>query len=293
MALVLRPLSLGEMLDRTFSVYRDHFKLFVGIFVVPQLVTFAVSFGMQVIMHAATSSSTAAPIAGISMLLYMPVYFAAIMVAYALGQAATVYAVSQVYLDRPTTIGQSYSFIRSRFWSIFAVILLVSIASGVGAVVGLIALLIGAIVIPVLIILYSALAVPITVLEGRDPIESIRRSYILVKDDLGRIFVIWVLFFVIQIAASLLISIPAIVIAQTFTQHGQVPLWFNAMTDLGTFIVGILVSPLLTIALSIVYYDERVRKEAFDMQFMMAAMDHSTMSAATSAAGSSLVPPSV
>jgi hypothetical protein len=292
MSLVLRPLSLGEMLDRTFSVYRDHFQIFVGIFVVPQLATFAVSFGMQVIMHAATTSSAAAmPIVGISLLLYMPIYYAAILATYALGQAATVYAVSQVYLDRPTTIGQAYSFIRGRFWSILAVILLVSLATGIVAVVGLIALIIGAIVIPVLIVLYSALAVPVTVLEGRDPIESLRRSFYLVKDDLGRIFVIWVLFFVIQIAASVLISVPTFVFASMLAQHGQVPLWFNAVTDLGTFIVGILVSPLLTIALSIAYYDERVRKEAFDMQFMMATIDRSTPAAGAAAAGSPLVPP--
>jgi len=294
MALVLRPLSLGEMLDRTFSVYRDHFKIFVGIFVVPQLATFAVNFGLQVIMHAATSSSSAAlPIVGLSMLLYMPIYYAAILITYALGQAATVYAVSQVYLDRPTTIGQSYSFIRARFWSIIAVILLVSLAATVGAFVGLIALLIGALIIPVLIVLYTALAVPVTVLEGRDPIESIRRSFALVKDDLGRIFVIWLLFVVIQIAATLLISLPTIFLAQLFMQHGQVPLWFNAVTDLGTFIVGILVGPLLTIALSIAYYDERVRKEAFDMQFMMAAMDRNTMAAGAATAGTPIVPPSL
>src|SRR6266581_449111 len=125
MALLLRPLSIGEMLDRTFSIYRDHFKLFVGIVV------------------------------------FLPVYFATIMVTYAVGQAATVYAVSQVYLDRPTTISQAYSFIKGRFWSILGVVLLVSLASGIGAVVGLLALLIGAIVLPVFIILYSALAVPV------------------------------------------------------------------------------------------------------------------------------------
>jgi hypothetical protein len=31
----LRPLSLGEMLDRTFSLYRGHFWLFIGINSVP------------------------------------------------------------------------------------------------------------------------------------------------------------------------------------------------------------------------------------------------------------------
>lgn len=39
------------------------------------------------------------------------------------------------------------------------------------------------------------------------------------------------------------------------------------------FIAGVLTGPLATIAMSLVYYDERVRKEAFDLQLMMAALD--------------------
>jgi len=34
-ALDLRPLSLGELLDRTFFLYRRHFLLFVGIAAIP------------------------------------------------------------------------------------------------------------------------------------------------------------------------------------------------------------------------------------------------------------------
>ncbi len=292
MALLLRPLSIGEMLDRTFSIYRDHFKLFVGIFIFPQLAILTVNFGLQVILHAAASSPASAPIAALGFVVYLPVYFATIMVTYAVGQAATVYAVSQVYLDRPTTISQAYSFIKGRFWSILGVVVLVSLASGIGAVVGLLALLIGAIVLPVFIILYSALAVPVTVLEGRDPVESIKRSYNLVKDDLGRIFLIWVLFFALQIAAFALVSVPTFIFAAMLTQHGQVPLWFSALSDLGEFVVGCVVRPLLTIAFSIAYYDERVRKEALDMQFMMAAIDRNAMSSAAAMAGGPAVPPS-
>ena len=36
-ALDLRPLSLGELLDRTFFLYRRHFLLFLGIAAVPYL----------------------------------------------------------------------------------------------------------------------------------------------------------------------------------------------------------------------------------------------------------------
>jgi hypothetical protein len=38
---------------------------------------------------------------------------------------------------------------------------------------------------------------------------------------------------------------------------------------LSGFIVGLLTGPLASIALALVYYDERVRKEAFDLQLMM------------------------
>jgi hypothetical protein len=40
-----------------------------------------------------------------------------------------------------------------------------------------------------------------------------------------------------------------------------------------TFISECLVGPLATIAFSLVYFDERVRKEAFDLQLMMTTLD--------------------
>ena len=35
----LRPLSLGEILDRTFTLYRRNFLLFLGITAIPHLLT--------------------------------------------------------------------------------------------------------------------------------------------------------------------------------------------------------------------------------------------------------------
>jgi hypothetical protein len=39
--------------------------------------------------------------------------------------------------------------------------------------------------------------------------------------------------------------------------------------QVGNFVAGVLVTPVLTIASSIFYFDLRVRKEAFDLQLMM------------------------
>ena len=287
MALQLRPLSIGEMLDRTFSMYRDHFQLFVGILVFPQLAIAFAAFGFDVVFQGFRPGSNPDPAQFLPFFAYLPIVIIVALATLAIAQAATVYAVSQVYLERPTTISASYSFIGRRFWSILGVIALIAIAGMVAGIVGLFALCVGAIVFPVLVTLYSAFAVPVTVLEGRDPVASLQRSYDLVKGDLGRIFVIWLLFVVLEIAASSLVSGPMFVVAFTMAKQwqGHVPVWFSAVGELGRFVVGCLVRPLLTIAFSVAYYDERVRKEALDMQFMMATIDRGEGLGATAAAG--------
>jgi hypothetical protein len=45
------------------------------------------------------------------------------------------------------------------------------------------------------------------------------------------------------------------------------------INNLATFISGAVAGPLLTIGLSLMYYDLRVRKEGFDLQLMLAALD--------------------
>ena len=52
-----------------------------------------------------------------------------------------------------------------------------------------------------------------------------------------------------------------------------IPLWSQIALIVGSFISQSLVSPLMTIGFSLMYYDERVRKEAFDLQHMMSILD--------------------
>jgi hypothetical protein len=50
----------------------------------------------------------------------------------------------------------------------------------------------------------------------------------------------------------------------------------SAISSVGTFISTSLVGPLATIALTLIYYDQRVRKEGFDLQLMMSTMQPGT-----------------
>jgi len=51
------------------------------------------------------------------------------------------------------------------------------------------------------------------------------------------------------------------------------PLWLTGMSGVVSGVAGALTSPLLMIALALFYYDVRVRKEAFDLQVMVANLD--------------------
>jgi hypothetical protein len=54
---------------------------------------------------------------------------------------------------------------------------------------------------------------------------------------------------------------------------GQLPVWAQIAMPVAGFLMQSLLSPIMTIALSLVYYDERVRKEAFDLEHMMQQLD--------------------
>jgi len=65
-----------------------------------------------------------------------------------------------------------------------------------------------------------------------------------------------------------------------------IPLWYQIVVPVGSFFSQCLAGPLMTIGFSLLYYDQRVRKEAFDLQHMMATLDGATPDAAIPVLGS-------
>jgi hypothetical protein len=52
-------------------------------------------------------------------------------------------------------------------------------------------------------------------------------------------------------------------------QQGGAPAWVMTIMRVGQALSTILAGPLLTIALSLLYFDLRMRKEGFDLKLMM------------------------
>jgi len=266
MTTALRPLSTGELLDRTFSLYRSHFGLFVGIFALPYLVVLAFRL-VGLVFQSPTPQ-----ISNIMMnLVWSMGALFLILIVSAASQAAAVVAVSNLHLDRPASVMDSFSTVKGEIPGVIGVSLLVGMASGVAFF---------AFIVPgVLLLIMWSLAVPAKVLEHRSATDSMSRSMELTKGSRGRIFVIGLLIFVLSIGVSWLLQWPILIAAGFSMKTGiqRMAIGWQVAALVAEFVSRSLVGALGTIALSLVYYDQRVRKEAFDLQLMMSTIDASVV----------------
>jgi Membrane domain of glycerophosphoryl diester phosphodiesterase len=262
MTTTLRPLSTGELLDRTFSLYRSHFAVFLGIVALPHLSVLAfqcLALGFQ---------GAGTPMNGALQTFIWGLGAGLLNIAFsAVSHAATVIAVSQVHLDKPAGVMESFAKVKSRIAEV------IGLSFSVGCLVVLACV---ALVVPgVLLAIRWSLAVPAMVLEGRGIGDAMSRSTELTLGNRGRIFVIWFLFLTLNISFNWLLHWPIKVaagVSTTVALHHAAVRW-QVASLVSTFLGVCLVGPLGTIAFSLVYFDERVRKEAFDLQLMMTALD--------------------
>lgn len=304
----LRPMSLGEILDRTAQLYRSNFLLFAGIFVFYAgwaLVMGLLLIGVREWMRAA---HLATALLWLRMAL-LGVEWLILFLAVGAAVAATNRAVAWVHLGQPATIRGAYQSILPRLgrylwlmtltfflvWTPVAIVYLgffgiigyfkigqrVSSAPGThappmdphtamvfgGLTLVLVLLMIPAVVYAVLMGLRYALALPACVLEDLKATKSLRRGVELSKGSRGRIFVLWLLVFVIKLGV---VSISqAFFFVSLFRQHGQVGVGLTAVSQVIAFFTNTFLGPIYATGITLLYYDQRVRREGYDIEWMM------------------------
>jgi hypothetical protein len=293
----LRPMSTGQLLDYTFTLYRKNFLLFVGIA--------AVGPAAYLIFQLLTVGSAMVPVgsrrsvaAGVSFGFGIIAGLVVMMAGMAIAHAATVKAVAAVHLGRGITIAGAYRALRGRILRVLGVFLLVALISGaaagvivfvavmigtvaviggakagtagtiVGAIVGIAAAVVGGLVAIAIYVRYS-LAIQACVVEDLGVTASLKRSAVLSKGSRSRILAVYFVFGVLSYIVA--IGLGAIAGAVGSLLHNQILAMI--LIYVATFIAGLLTGPLATIGISLLYYDERVRKEAFDLQLMMSSLD--------------------
>jgi hypothetical protein len=139
---------------------------------------------------------------------------------------------------------------------------------GVMATIGL--LMLPAFIYAILMSLRYSLAVPACVVEDLKARKAIRRSIELAKGSWGRIFLLWLLIGVIKLG---LVGITQIfVFVAAFKHPGQLPgPGLSALSQIIAFFTNTFLGPIWATGITLFYYDQRVRKEGFDIEWMMQA----------------------
>jgi hypothetical protein len=248
----LRPLSVGEILDTSFQVYRRHFSALATIVLVCN--------GLPILLQVYTRSG-----GGGSWALTL-LYIVLVVVLGLIATGASVFVVSESYLGRAITAREALA----RAGPYVGPLIVASLLVGLLVMVGFILL-----VIPGMIILCGlALTVPAVVVESASPLDAMGRSWTLTRGYRLRMFGLFVLIF-------LLILVPYIAVMGAF---GIASAMFAATGAKGmgagiilagtvvAAVVQLLLSPLYQAALVVAYYDLRVRKEGFDLEVLASAL---------------------
>jgi len=279
------PMSVGQILDLAFKLYRQNFVRYVtivAVVMVPAGLLFMVplnimqnweqtrggdisgqaeGFARLAEGSGALKSAPAAPTPqqAITMLGFLVVGMVLLLFGYQISQGALFKSVSESYLDREVSVGEAYRFALPKIWSILGASILVGIITMLGAC---------ACIVPgIIFALWFCLTVPAIIAEDQGALGALSRSKALVAGNLGKALLIVFLAglitsicsWVFQFAGKLLAvgtlhagaAMPAAVIESLFGVAGQA-----------------LATPFAAASMVLFYYDLRIRKEGFDLEML-------------------------
>jgi hypothetical protein len=265
-ALRLRPLEIGDLLDETFRMYRRHFFLFAGISVilaVPSAALFGLAFGA----FSAAVQQNGGPV---DFSFYTP-----LLTAFATGllvgililpftHSAVLYAASESALGRPVTAGGVFRAVIHRYFPLLGYWLIFNVYTAY--------LALALCVFPLIFWFWGYVGwfvvVPAMFIENIGLGAAFSRSWRLVEGRWWRTFLILllllVLYFFVQIGLGAFVQL-----AQLLLDLFVSPFIATAVSTASAQLVSALVNPIMQIAVVLVYFDLRVRKEALDL-FQMA-----------------------
>jgi hypothetical protein len=313
MQTTLRPLTLGEILDRTAELYRTNFLLLAGISSVYAgllLVLGLVQVGAQrafSAMHMNTALIVAA-VVGIVLIFLVSLVCGGVAV------AANTRAVGWLHLGETASISAAYRAVLPRtgryVWLLtiiyfiawfpcvliyagYAVLMLHYVRTTgmlnahaapaidqktalmlLGASVVFFVLLLAFGIYGIIMSLRYSLAVPACTVENLKARDAIKRSVSLSKGSRGRIFMLGLLTIIIQIGLAALTQ--GFFILAGIKHKGMLPLWMSVLQQLLAFLTNTFVGPIYATGFTLFYFDQRIRKEGFDIEHMMTAAGMTT-----------------
>jgi hypothetical protein len=261
----LRPLEIGDLLDETFRMYRRHFVLFAGLSVILSIPTAALSgYSYFALFNGFLRQTSPGQFASSSQPPNLA-FLETLLVTYGIGAlinlalvpfiyGAVTYAACESALGRPVTASGVLMGVLRRYFALL----------GYWVLIGLMLILFCLIPLWIWIWVGWAVVMPVMFVENVGIGAAMGRSWRLIEGRWWRTFLIIFLLFVVREVVRIALG-AFLALAQALLQllfPTIVILWLTAAT---TVIVDSLVNPVIQIAIVLIYFDLRVRKEGLDL----------------------------
>jgi hypothetical protein len=261
----LRPRGIGEILDTAVALYRARFRkltLVAATVVVPvQILSALILLSAQPDHYSLTVTGTVSPQYDSNS---VAVAFAALIVitlvsvlSTALITAVCTRIVADAYIDRESITRDAVNQVRPRVFAIAGLSLLLIICEGIGFLFCIVGVL-----IPITLF---AVAIPVLILEGASVSTAISRSVNLTKPYAGHVLgvVLTARLLVVVLNGALAFGVNYLL------RNGHSVVGAVIGQSIASTIAGILTTPFAATAVVALYFDLRIRNEAFDVQLLM------------------------
>ncbi|MEY9488238.1 hypothetical protein RKD26_004032 [Streptomyces calvus] len=305
----LRPLGVGEILDGAVSTMRTYWRTVLGISLTVAVFTEIVVVLLQGLVLDNTSTAAlddpSATLGELTdamgdALLNSSVVFLVTLVGTVAATALLTTVTSRAVLGRPVTIGEAWRDARPQVVKLFGLIcllllitagivtvgalpgFLVTLAAGGEVGIGLTVLgLIGAGVLALWLMIRFSLASPTLMLEKQGILKAMSRSAKLVRGSWWRVFGIQLLATIIANVVASIIIIPFTFLAAALsgdgvsgflnTAGGDISWTFLVVSGIGSVIGAMITFPITAGVTVLLYIDQRIRREALDLELARAA----------------------
>ena len=308
--LALAPLGAGDLIDRALRLYRRHLFVLIRTAAPPIIVVAAGWMLMSISFRQIFIVSDRSELFWNVFLLVASLGLSTtgyLLILVVMG-GATRTLVAHLLRNDPVTARATYAAVKARFWGLMlaSVIILIFVSfmlytmlflaeivviacvfagAGLSAivpmwVVAIVLTIIGLIAIAVLMFGFFFLVgkiayVPqVMLVEGKGVFDAIARSFVLAKGNARRLMAM-TLFTSFATGSALTLLVVLIVIIGSLngfepTNSGEWPVWYTTTYSIIGPLSSILLTPVWMLGLSLLYVDERVRHEGYDIELMAA-----------------------
>ena len=308
--LALAPLGAGDLIDRAVRLYRRHFLTLIRIAAPPVLVSALGSTLFTIAGRELMSTSSEVSLAMYFLVLFagLIVSFCGALFSLIVMGGATRNLVAHLVWNEPVTARTTYRAVKERFWGLLGASILVALWLGFAAIIAamgyaflsfimVMAVAVGASISPwittlvvglgtvaaitLALILFFLLAgrmayVPQAMLvEGRSISSAIGRSFALASGNVKRLMAMALFTLFATYSALALLMVPLLwygwlVGVDISFFGGTWPTWYAIGYQVILQCSHIMLAPIWMLGLSLLYVDERVRHEGYDIELMAA-----------------------